>query len=351
MTSQLADALLAARLLAHSRDRLGGMCLRGGGPARDLVLDALRALLPPETPFRRLPGHIDDDRLSGGTDIAASLASGTLVLQRGLLAEVAGGVLVIPMAERLRIDIAGRVAQAMDNGAAFLLILLEDGADGDDRPPPALMERVAFDLSLNAVRPADLATPLPAPDTPTPATLDSEAMSALAATATALGVASLRPLLHSATAARAHAALTGRALAEMADLEAATRLILAPRATQLPPEPEQPQPPAPEQPEREQEQNDSEEDDTPPDIPEDLLIEAARAMIPPDVLDAIAKGRAQRSARGGGQGRRTGSAMRGKPLGARPGMPGGGVRMALVDTLRAAIPWQGSLHESEFYVR
>ncbi|OZA56855.1 MAG: hypothetical protein B7X78_09705, partial [Sphingomonadales bacterium 39-62-4] len=144
MTSQLADALLAARLLAHSRDRLGGMCLRGGGPARDLVLDALRALLPPETPFRRLPGHIDDDRLSGGTDIAASLASGTLVLQRGLLAEVAGGVLVIPMAERLRIDIAGRVAQAMDNGAAFLLILLEDGADGDDRPPPALMERVAF---------------------------------------------------------------------------------------------------------------------------------------------------------------------------------------------------------------
>lgn len=342
MSSQLADALLSARLLAHSRT-LGGMCLRGGGPARDLVIEALRSLLPPETPFRRLPGHIDDDRLSGGTDIAASLSSGMLVLQQGLLAEVAGGVLIVPMAERLRIDIAGRVAQAMDNDGGFLLILLDDGADSDDRPPPALMERIAFDLNLNAVRPADLATALPEHTTSATATLDSEALSALAATATALGVASLRPLLQSATAARAHAALAGRGLAEMADLEAATRLILAPRATQLPPEEQAPPPPPepePEQPEAEQDRSDNDDDETPPDIPEDLLIESARAMIPPDVLDLIAKGRAQRSARGGGQGRRTGSAMRGKPLGARPGMPGGGVRMALVDTLRAAIPWQ-----------
>lgn len=341
MSNPLADALLAARLLACDA-KLGGMVLRGGGPARDMVVAALRGLLPPDTPFRRLPGHIDDDRLSGGTDIAASLATGTLVLQRGLLAEVAGGVLVVPMAERLRIEVAGRVAQAMDNDGAFRLILLDDGAEGDDRPPLALMERVAFDLSLGAVRPADLALALPEPATAPTAMLESEAMSALAATATALGVASLRPLLHAASAARVHAGLAGRESAEMLDLEAATRLVLASRATQLPPDPEQapPPPPEPETPESEREQNDSDEDDTPPEIPEDLLIEAARAMIPPDVLDLIAKGRAQRSSRGGGQGRKTGSAMRGKPLGARPGMPGGGVRMALVDTLRAAIPWQ-----------
>lgn len=341
MSNILADALLAARLLACD-PKLGGMVLRSGGPARDIVIEALRGLLPPGTPFRRLPGHIDDDRLSGGTDIAASLATGTLIVQRGLLAEVAGGVLIVPMAERLRIDVAGRVAQAMDNGGAFRLVLLDDGADGDDRPPLALMERVAFDLNLGAVRPADLATPLPDAATVTPALLESEAMSALAATAAALGVASLRPLLHAASVARTHAALSGRDSAEMLDLEAATRLVLAPRATQLPPDAEQspPPPPEPERPEGEREQSEGDEDDTPPEVPEDLLIEAARAMIPPDVLDLIAKGRAQRSARGGGQGRKTGSAMRGKPLGARPGMPRGGVRMALVDTLRAAIPWQ-----------
>ncbi len=341
MTNGLADALLAARLLAADR-KLGGMVLRGGGPARDLVLQALRGLLPTDTPFRRLPGHIDEDRLTGGTDIAASLATGSLVLQRGLLAEVSGGVLVVPMAERLRTDIAGRIAQALDNGGGFLLVLLDDGEGPDERPPLALMERVAFDLSLQGVRAADLHCDMPetavAGGTPS---LESEAMSALAATATALGIASIRPLLQAAAVARAHAMLGGQDSVRRADLEAATRLVLAPRATQLPSEPEAPPPPEPErEPEEAERPDNDEDDDSVPDIPEDLLIEAARAMIPPDVLELIASGRAQRSARGGGAGRRTGSALRGKPLGARPGMPGGGVRMALVDTLRAAIPWQ-----------
>lgn len=342
MTDALADALLAARLLATDR-KLGGMVLRGGGPARDLVLDALRALLPPATPFRRLPGHIDEDRLTGGTDIAASLASGTLVLQRGLLAEVAGGVLVVPMAERLRSDIAGRIAQSLDNGAGFLLVLLDDGESAEERPPLALMERVAFDLHLAGVRAADLAVPLPeAAAVATRADIDSEALSALAGAGSALGIGSIRALLQAAGSARAHAALGGRTSVGREDLEAAVRLVLAPRATQLPPEPEAPPPPpAPEQEREQAERPDSDDDDdSAPDIPEDLLIEAARAAIPTDVLELIASGRAQRSARGGGSGRRTGSALRGKPLGARPGMPGGGVRMALVDTLRAAIPWQ-----------
>ena len=30
----------------------------------------------------------------------------------------------------------------------------------------------------------------------------------------------------------------------------------------------------------------------------------------------------------------------GKPLGARPGIPRGGARLALIDSLRAAAPWQ-----------
>lgn len=341
MTNAMADALLAARLLAADR-KLGGMVLRGGGPARDLVLQALRGLLPEGTSFRRLPGHIDEDRLTGGTDIAASLATGSLVLQRGLLAEVAGGVLVVPMAERLRTDTAGRIAQALDNGGGFLLVLLDDGEGPDERPPLALMERVAFYLSLRDVRAADLAIDLPpACEVSASPPLDSEALSALAATATALGVASIRPLLQAAATASAHAALGGRDTAGRADLEAAIRLVLAPRATQMPPEPEAPPPPEPErEPEEAERPDNDDDDDSAPDLPEDLLIEAARAIIPPDVLELIASGRAQRSARGGGAGRRTGSALRGKPLGARPGMPGGGVRMALVDTLRAAIPWQ-----------
>ena len=90
---RLADAMLAARLLAAAPGVLGGICLRGGGPARDLVIEALRGALPSGIPWRRLPGHIDDDRLCGGIDLAASLVAGLPVAQPGLLAEIAGGEL------------------------------------------------------------------------------------------------------------------------------------------------------------------------------------------------------------------------------------------------------------------
>ncbi|WP_432788061.1 magnesium chelatase subunit D [Novosphingobium rhizosphaerae] len=355
MSGALADALLAARLLAHSPAPLGGLCLHGGGPAADRVLAALAALLPPGTPFRRLPGHIDEQRLCGGTDIAASLAAGRLVRQRGLLEEAAGGVLVVPMAQRLRADVAGRVAQAMDGAAdragAFVLVLLDDGAPGDERPPSVLMERIAFDLCLATVRPADLAMPLPLPwpgrgeGAVLPA-LDDAARGALAATADALGIASLRPQLQACAAACAHAALMGAAVVGRPDAEIAARLVLSPRATQVPPEagappPEPPPAPPPDARAEEPTAGDADGESATSDIPEALVVEAARAAIPPDVLDRMAAGLGRQArGSGGGAGRRIRSARRGRPLAARPGTPGGGVRLALVDTLRAAIPWQ-----------
>jgi magnesium chelatase subunit D len=347
----LHDAYLAARLLALAPHALGGIALRGGGPARDMVIETLRAQMPQGQPWRRLPGHIDDDRLAGGTDVAASLAAGQVVRQRGLLAESAGGVLTVPMAERLREDLSGRLAQALDNAPspaeALTLILLDDGVESDERPPLSLLERVAFECDLSGVRMMTAAPHFGENALALDAVEDlpDDALVVLAATAEALGVASIRPLLFAAATARAHAALAGRDSIELADLEAAARLVLAPRATRLPPEPEsdadQPPPPPPppdnDEPRQNDDPQDRQKDDAPP---EDRVLEAAQAAIPRDVLDQIASGRAMRSARGGGTGRRTGSKLRGRPLSARPGMPGGGVRLALVDTLRAAIPWQ-----------
>ncbi len=73
----------------------------------------------------------------------ASLAAGHRIEQTGLLQEAAGGLLVVPMAERLPALVAGRIAQAMDAGAGFALVLLDDGGE-DEMPPVALTERVAF---------------------------------------------------------------------------------------------------------------------------------------------------------------------------------------------------------------
>jgi magnesium chelatase subunit D len=125
--------------------------------------------------------------------------------------------------------------------------------------------------------------------------------------------------------------LSGRAEIEEADLAYAARTVLAGRATQLPPEPADQPPPQEERPE-----------DTPrtTDKLEDRVLEAARAALPAHLLEALAAG-SHRTGRGGhGQGDRQRSKLRGRPLGARAGLPRGAARLALIDTLRAAAPWQ-----------
>jgi len=355
------DALLAARLFLASPSRFGGMVLRGPGPARDALVAALGERMAAEgRPWRRMPGHVDDERLLGGIDIAASLAAGKPVAQSGLIEEASGGALVAPMAERIEDGVAGRLAQALDEGAtAPALILLDDSTDPDESPPVSLIERLAFSCDLSRSRIwQDIDFQVTGlPDIESVAPLGDEALGALAATAEALGVASLRPLLFASEAARAHAALAGRTEAIEADLSAAVRLVLAPRATRLPPQPQEEQEqeqPEPDQPPPEPPQDDSGD---PPDSGEseqsederrkqqdeleEMLVDAAEAAIPQDLLEQLAKGNAPRRTGGAsGTGQKKKAGTRGKPLGARPGMPRGGNRLALIDTLRAAVPWQ-----------
>lgn len=328
------DAALAAKLFATNPDPFGGIVLRGSSPARDAVVAALNDAVP----CRRLPGHIDDERLLGGIDIAASLAAGRPVEQSGLLAEAKGGALVVPMAERMDAGVAGRLAQAMDEGAAAL-VLLDDSVEVDDGPPASLLERCAFNCDLTSsrewqceaigsARPVDVES------------LSDDALAALAVTAAALGVDSVRALIFAAEAARIHAALEGRVAAGQRDLEAAARLVLAPRATQLPPvehdTPENEHPPPPEPGENPSDNENPSRNQT----LEEMMVEAAAAAIPADLLAQLAKGQALRRSSGSGSGQKRKSGLRGKPLGARPGTPRGGARLALIDTLRAAVPWQ-----------
>lgn len=341
-----ADASLALDLLALAPVALGGAVLRGGGPLRDALTERLRTALPEGAPWRRLPLHTDDERLLGGVDIAASLAAGQAVRQRGLLSELGGGVLVVPLAERIEPHVAGRLAQALDQPASsggFTLLLLDDGAGPDECPPAALSERTAFLLDLAEAR--EIAPPEAARDASLPlavvAPLADAQLTILAATAEALGVGSARALLFADSTARAHAALHGRDVATEDDLATAARLVLAPRATRLPPAAEPP-PDQIGQPDAPAHGDQSEDDVREPGetMPDELVLAAALAAIPPDLLARLAAGGAARQARGSGAGRRNRAAQRGKPLGARPGMPRGGARLALVDSLRAAVPWQ-----------
>ena len=337
LADPLDDAVLAARLFALAPATFKGMVLRGSSPAREALVTALGEAVT----LKRMPGHIDDERLLGGIDLAASLSAARPIRQTGLIEEARGGALLAGMAERMDGGIAGRLAQALDESQAAL-VLLDDATEPEDAPPASLTERLAFacDLSTSrrwqgvALAPAAGALAEVAP-------LDDDALRALAATADALGVESVRALIFAGEAARGLAALDGRGLAERSDLTGAVRLVLAPRATRLPPQeqdtPPEDQPPPPDS-ERD-DPSDSEEQQQELDL-SDILVEAAKAAIPADLLAQLAQGKAPRRSSSSGTGQKRKAATRGKPLGARPGMPRGGHKLALIDSLRAAVPWQ-----------
>jgi magnesium chelatase subunit D len=226
----------------------------------------------------------------------------------------------------------------MDNGD-MAVVLFDDGREPDERPAQALCDRVTFECDLSHVASLDHdARAVRALSINHVGQLDDDQLDALAAVSATLGIDSVRPLLFALTAARAHAALHRRKKVKQVDLTAAVRLVLAPRATQIPqeaPDESEASPP----PDLSNEPGDGEREQSSDMPPEEMLIEAALAAIPPDVLAQIAAGKIRRAAQGGG-GKRSLSKLRGKPLGARPGIPRGGARLALIDSLRAAAPWQ-----------
>lgn len=354
---RLSDALLAARLFASRPAIFGGIHLRGSGPAREAVVASIVSSFG-DRPVVRLPIHVDDDRMHGGIDIAASLALGSTVRQPGLLEKAAGGLLIVTMAERMDASVAGRLAQAIDRGSGFGLVLLDDGLASDEIAPAVLRERVAFSVDLTGVHAKAEAGDHDsgAAGNEAIASIDDKSLAMLAATAGLLGIDSVRALMFAQSAARVHAAFMGRTSVENPDLEVAARLVLAPRATRIPESPDADSaPPA----EAHQNESGTEEQGEPTSRPpEDRVLEAALAAIPPDLLASLANSGRTRSGQGGGRGRRTASKLRGRPLSARPGMPRGGARLALIDTLRAAVPWQplrcaeaGSAHGDGLLIR
>ena len=377
------EAIIAARLLAVDPVGLGGAVLTAGpGPVRDLWLDILRLHLPEGAPFRRMPASIEDDRLLGGVDLVATLKLGRPVIQSGILAQADGGVVVIPMAERLAVGIAARIAGAIDRGDVLIerdgvarrvqarigVIALNVAVSSDEAVPAALLDRLAFHLDLSLIRPLgidegeidDAATTAARERLAAIAPASDAILSALVVTAARFGIPSVVAPLLALRAARAAAALAGRDRIEAEDAILAARLVLAPRALTLPqteaeesPESEEdptageetsdetPPPPPPEgtAPEADQEP----EDEPPPDAPglEDILLAAVEAALPDGLLESLQAGRKARGSiirrQGSGQAQ---AALRGRPAGVRQGSLRPGARLALVDTLRAAAPWQ-----------
>lgn len=383
-----ADAQLAAAMLAVDGAGLGGIRLRArAGPVRKRWLDLL-AELAEGKPMTRLPAHAEADRLCGGLDLAATLRSGRPVAERGLLHEADGGLLQVVMAERLEPDRAAAIAIAMDTGRVagplpsagslpastrFGVVALDEGVESDERIPDVLAERLALSIDLDAVTLRDVAA-APSPSAAVAEArrrlpevgADEQAIEALCGLSVALGIDSMRAPWLALRVARASAALAGRGELAEDDIAAAARLVLAPRATTLPaaeeasdssddvqePQDDPTTDPPPEDSETEasaeQRQDPPDADDDRMPTPEELealterVLDAVRARLPEGLLEASLQASAASARRGigGKSGALQRSGSRGRPAGVRPGRAGRDARLNLVETLRAAAPWQ-----------
>jgi magnesium chelatase subunit D len=374
------EALLIATLFAMDPHGLGGISIKGrGSPFFEALLDLLKELLPEGAPLRRCPVQTGDDRLLGGLDLATSLAMGQPVVQRGLLSEVDGGVLVLPMAERLSSATAARIAAALDEGqfqlerdgltsllpARFGLILLDESIGPEESPPFALLERCSFRLDGNGLGLGDLAGDGASLEDieraksalPEIGLASESLLEAICEAAQAFGLNSARPALLCLRVARMVAALDGRKVANLGDVTLAAQLVLAPQALQLPPQPEEPQPDESDQ--QAETQDEAEADakppsETPPDSqaeaepksppnPSEVLVDAVKSALPAELIAALgsqAKPNRQGRASGSGGGALQKSPLRGRPIRSRSGTLKLGERLNIIETLRAAAPWQ-----------
>ena len=387
-------ALEVAQLLVINPHGLGGVILRArSGPVRDrrlTYLNTIAQLGGMRLPLRKMPLGISDENLIGGIDLDQTLRTGKAVLRQGLLAQCDQQLLLMPMAERVEVGAVAKVVSALDNGfisierdgqsrridSHFGVVALDEGIEDDEHPNEKIRQRVAFLLNLDILGWRDL------PETDddfvpdahslqdtrknfSKITVSEDSLNALVGVAEQLGVISIRALNLAINTAKCLAAFDRDDEVTSMHLQRAIALVLSPRATRIPqsappeeeeqPENEQdlvdqepPAPPDPAEDQKQEEEQEDQEDQEPesntetPQALEDEILEAAQAAIPADLLARLADLADPKTPKG--MGGKTGAVkvgrIRGRPLGNMPGMPEGGKTLSIIDTLRAAVPWQ-----------
>ena len=327
-------AALCTSLLTFAPGFLGGAIIRmRAGSARDQVLAALASLKP-----RRFHPSIEDSQLFGGIDLSATLKSGQIVDTIGFFSNYCTAILT--MAERCGSELGAKLAQQLDTNSGHCFILLDEGADVDEVPPPALSERLPLFIAPDG-RPPSNWQPVPAGTAqiaPAMVTASGADIGLLTRLAGQLGIDSLRAPLLALRVARAHAGFWGRPQLDLADLQCAVQLVFPQRATLLPEDREGTEAPSPPDPLPNDADTDASEQLHLPDG--DMRVDAVTTLLPADLLAGFVPAGTSKQAKGAGAGQKRTGNRRGRPLPSRAGRPDGRSKIDFVGTLRAAAPWQ-----------
>ncbi|AOS83452.1 magnesium chelatase ATPase subunit D [Chlorobaculum limnaeum] len=387
------DLAKQALMLLAVDPSLGGVVIPSTvGSGKSTLARAFADILPEGTPFVELPLNVTEDRLIGGVDLEATLASGVRVVQHGVLSKAHKGVLYVDSLSLLDSSAVSHIMDAMSRGAVivereglsevhpadFMLVGTYDPSDGEVRM--GLLDRIGIIVPFTPVNDyrarkqivnivmgtrdeEDTQDELrmlrglidAAREQLHKVSMTNEQIKGLIQTAISLGVEGNRVDIFAIRAAIANAALSQRTEVEDEDLKLAMKLVLVPRATRMPerePNPEemaQEEPPPPEEqpqdeaedqnaPPDETDSNAEEEQEETPDMIEELMMDAVETELPDNILNIslASKKKAKSGSRGEALNNKRGRFVRSQPGEIKSG------KVALIPTLISAAPWQAS---------
>ena len=375
------DACLVAKIVAIDPAGLGGIWVKSqAGPVRDQWLKGFLDLIEGQVSLIKVPTNADEGALIGELDLLKTLAQQKKIYSQGILDQIQNGLLLMPMAERMKSHTAALLTQAFDIKGQFGMIAFDESLTEEDQHLlTRLEERLGFQINLEGLSYRQCTFALESIDILQIRAnfklieVPIEALEAIMIAAQSFGIDSLRAGLYAVRAARVLAAMRGSEYLEQGDIQMATRLVFAHRITRLPqskedqveqnppeetppddlPNPNDLPPPPNEPPPSDQQSADEKKQDNleaPTDAPslnrqdlEEMIIEASKANLSQNLLDSFDQNlkiiKTNESSQGK-VGQLQKGLLSGQAMPSRKGRPSYKHKVDILKTIQAASPWQ-----------